>query len=101
MPSNVVKVDRSTRWGNPWRVEECGSAGEAVRRFKAAVMGFHSNGSYCPPQARPDSYIGKIITDIGQLAGKDLACWCPLDAPCHADVLLELANSDAMMEGRK
>jgi Domain of unknown function (DUF4326) len=27
-----------------------------------------------------------------ELAGKDLACWCPLDQPCHADVLLELAN---------
>jgi hypothetical protein len=28
------------------------------------------------------------------LAGHDLACWCPLDQPCHADVLLELANAD-------
>jgi hypothetical protein len=28
------------------------------------------------------------------LAGYDLACWCPLDQPCHADVLLELANAD-------
>lgn len=27
-----------------------------------------------------------------ELAGRDLACWCPLDSPCHADVLLELAN---------
>jgi len=27
-----------------------------------------------------------------ELRGKDLACWCPLDAPCHADVLLEIAN---------
>lgn len=26
------------------------------------------------------------------LRGHDLACWCPLDQPCHADVLLELAN---------
>jgi hypothetical protein len=26
------------------------------------------------------------------LRGKDLACWCPLSEPCHADVLLELAN---------
>lgn len=26
------------------------------------------------------------------LAGCDLACWCPLDQPCHADVLLEIAN---------
>ena len=29
------------------------------------------------------------------LRGKDLACWCPLDQPCHADVLLELANVEA------
>lgn len=28
-----------------------------------------------------------------ELAGKDLACWCPLDQPCHADVLLEVANA--------
>ena len=27
-----------------------------------------------------------------ELAGRDLACWCPLDQPCHADVLLRLAN---------
>jgi hypothetical protein len=26
------------------------------------------------------------------LRGRNLACWCPLDQPCHADVLLELAN---------
>ena len=30
-----------------------------------------------------------------ELAGKDLACWCPLDQPCHADVLLEIANGGA------
>ncbi len=30
----------------------------------------------------------------GDLAGRDLACWCPLDQPCHADVLLELANHE-------
>jgi hypothetical protein len=30
---------------------------------------------------------------IAGLAGRDLACWCPLDQPCHADVLLELANA--------
>lgn len=31
-----------------------------------------------------------------ELSGKNLACWCALDAPCHADVLLELANSCAL-----
>lgn len=35
------------------------------------------------PEERPD---------LAALRGKDLACWCPLDQPCHADVLLELAN---------
>ena len=38
--------------------------------------------------------IKKIATgerDITELRGKDLVCWCaPL--PCHADILLELAN---------
>lgn len=33
------------------------------------------------------------LRNIGQLRGHDLACWCPLDQPCHADVLLELANA--------
>lgn len=27
-----------------------------------------------------------------ELRGKDLVCWCPLEEPCHADVLLEWAN---------
>lgn len=34
-----------------------------------------------------------LVEEIrAELAGKDLACWCPLSSPCHADVLLELAN---------
>ena len=37
-----------------------------------------------------------LIPAIQQdLAGRDLACWCPLDQPCHADVLLALANGGA------
>jgi len=37
--------------------------------------------------------------DLAPLRGRDLACWCPLDAPCHADVLIELANEDGRQEG--
>jgi hypothetical protein len=33
-----------------------------------------------------------MARDIDELRGKNLACWCPLDQPCHADVLLELVN---------
>lgn len=94
MPAGAVKVDRTTRWGNPWRVGDEGvpTAEDAVRRFRGAVIGFTSNGAFCEPCAVPESYIGKIIRDAEQLRGKDLACWCRPGAPCHADVLLELAN---------
>jgi hypothetical protein len=29
------------------------------------------------------------------LRGKNLACWCKPGEPCHADVLLEIANREA------
>lgn len=36
----------------------------------------------------------RIILDrLHELRGHDLVCWCPLDSPCHADVLLELADA--------
>lgn len=92
MPPNTVKVDRSSRWGNPFVMPADGDAAEVVRRFRATLMGFESNGSFCKPDVAPDSYLGKIIRDAHLLRGKKLACWCPLDKPCHADVLLELAN---------
>lgn len=102
MPPNTVKVDRSTRWGNPFKWTEFYRPGrnspddalaEAVRRFRACVIGFESNGCFCPPNAAPDSYIGRIIADAHTLRGKNLACWCKPGFPCHADVLLELANA--------
>jgi hypothetical protein len=37
--------------------------------------------------------LGITIEDARrELRGRDLACYCPLDEPCHADVLLEVAN---------
>lgn len=36
--------------------------------------------------------LAKGDLDIAELRGKDLACFCPLDKPCHADVLIEIAN---------
>lgn len=102
MPQNTVKVDRSTKWGNPFDWASFYRPGhntpedaraEAVRMFRAAVIGFESNGSWCAPVAHPDSTIGRIIAEApASLRGKNLACWCPAGAPCHADVLLEIAN---------
>jgi hypothetical protein len=77
----VVCVSRGTRWGNPHVVDEKkpGSREAAMRNY------------------RRDLELGKLgfsVEDVRrELAGKNLACWCRLDQECHADILLELANS--------
>lgn len=79
MPPNTMKVDRSTMWGN-----------HAARRIgltkgPAAVAEFER-------WIRNDASETYRQWAIETLRGKNLACWCALDQPCHADVLLELAN---------
>lgn len=86
MPEGAVYVGRPSRWGNPFRrgddtPESWAYAVELFRRMLALWPVGHGLYPY-PTRA-------EIRTE---LAGKDLACWCPLDQPCHADVLLELAN---------
>jgi hypothetical protein len=39
-----------------------------------------------------------LVASLDELRGRDLACWCPLDEPCHADVLLEIANAERVTE---
>ena len=102
MPDGAVYVGRPSGWGNPYRVvlvrrsgpfDVVGAMGFvaqttgreqaaeiAVKRFTYAVdMGWH--GLPTPAEIR------------AKLAGRDLACWCRLDQPCHADVLLRIANT--------
>lgn len=81
IPPNTVVVSRPTKWGNPFRVIE----GE--RDAKSAVELFR--GSLKHP-IHPHFYPDAIRRE---LRGKNLACWCKPGAPCHADVLLEIANT--------
>lgn len=75
MPPNTVKVTRPGKWGNPYKIGvHCVTAAEAVAKFEKHL-------DYFP------------IPDISLLRGKNLACWCPIGSPCHADVLLKLANA--------
>jgi hypothetical protein len=79
MPPNTVKVDRSTRWGNPFKVLRPGnriSVAYSIARFFL----------WLTEDAK------RTIRE--HLRGKNLGCWCDLDAPCHADVLLEIANEE-------
>jgi hypothetical protein len=39
-----------------------------------------------------------VMASLPELRGRDLACWCPLDEPCHADVLLEIVNAQQVTE---
>lgn len=72
-PVNAVYVARPSKWGNPFSVEKYGRK-KAIELYRAWI------------------YESGLIDDIFELKGKDLVCFCaPL--PCHADYLLELANS--------
>ncbi len=97
MPPNTVKVDRSTKWGNPFVKHGDGRPYDralSVLSFKEFIR---KEGCWSPiPLPWPKGKIPREWTTIEdvkrELAGKNLACWCALDQPCHADVLLELAN---------
>lgn len=71
MPPNTVKVDRTTRWGNPYLPPN------AIENFRAYAAALAADG----------------CDWLVPLRGKNLACWCRPGSPCHADVLLELANA--------
>ena len=82
-PPGAVVVARPSRWGNPYAIGASHEGRtltreETVELFRAALL---------------DGRLGFDVTDVrATLRGRDLACWCPLDVPCHADVLLEVAN---------
>jgi len=87
MPPNTIYVGRPSVWGNPYQV------GDQWFNVFTEKIGIHSI----------DDVIGcfefwlkgKLEIDskfLTALKGKNLACWCPLSSPCHADILLEYAN---------
>jgi hypothetical protein len=76
LPPGVVVVTRPTRWGNPHPLH-LGRA-EAVHRYREDLLA-----------GRLPVTVDDVTRD---LRGRDLACYCPLDEPCHADVLLAVAN---------
>ena len=76
MPEGAVKVSRPGPWGNPFKVGEDMDAAKAVRLFETYLS------------ERPDL----VERARRELRGHDLACWCKPGAPCHAYVLLRVAN---------
>lgn len=85
----AVKVDRTTRWGNHIVVGEPRGIGHRPWTAEDAVAQYREETEAALSADRPD---GSEPLDLSPLRGKNLACWCKIGAPCHADVLLELAN---------
>lgn len=104
-PENTVVVSRPSKWGNPYKV-----GGEIVIRSyedESLFINVSRQTARISPRIAVLLYQHLWLTSwsigdfpmnrpgpgaIDELRGKNLACWCPLDQPCHADVLLELAN---------
>jgi hypothetical protein len=86
MPENTVKVDRSSQWGNEFRVEDFASAAECVAMFEHDIRKFA-----CFHPAEYEAW-------IAPLRGKNIGCWCRLDKPCHGNILLELANPPEVLK---
>lgn len=77
-----MDVSRTSRYGNPFRSEDVGGNAEAVALFERWIAGEDFPGVNRP---RPS------IDDLKRLRGRDLACYCRQDQPCHADSLLRIA----------
>jgi hypothetical protein len=103
MPPNTVSVCRPGIFGNPFPSDISGPE-DAVDRFKRWAVG-NMSALEMSQSSRADRWSGgnqsiSLVTvrswlrdELPKLRGKNLACFCALDAPCHADVLLELANA--------
>lgn len=93
MPPNTVKVDRSTKWGNPYTIEQIGVRFYVYAPHRAFVI---ECGSDHTARLEAVKRFRELVSlaSAAQLRGKNLACWCKPGEPCHADVLLELANAE-------
>lgn len=114
MPQGAVYVGRPSRWGNPCSVERYGRE-KAVLFYREIVSGSWtpsiakelSDVEYTQLYREREAFLERFrrwnttprVEMFYDLRGYDLACWCPLEdkkgnhVPCHADVLLEIANA--------
>jgi hypothetical protein len=81
LPPGAKSVARPHKWGNPYKVAPHGpyTLAESIERYRCDLLA------------------GRLVVTVEdarrELAGRDLACWCKPGEPCHADVLIEVANS--------
>lgn len=104
MPPDTIRCCRPGPWGNPFRVgryEDDKGGGWAVSTD--AWMRFFP--TKLEAQEHAVQRFRATVQDEGRrhmirvlLRGRNLACWCKPGEPCHADVLLEIANAEEPTE---
>lgn len=107
MPPGAIYVGRPSVWGNPFGfVARTAGVNLALALYRELV-----HGCWNPtliPKDWPNWYVHDVfeahhawVARLGEhpserarveLRGHDLACWCPLGAPCHRTILLDIAN---------
>jgi len=97
MPPNTVSVTRPSAFGNPFTLADSPSRTHWTGTVRGSTRPVHAFISWVESPGSPWHFLdgvqqrNRILAGIGALVGKNLACWCPLDAPCHADYLLKIA----------
>lgn len=118
-PAGAVVVARPSIWGNPWGIGTPGTLDDrgdrrlimlaidqqaAVTLFRQWLRDGYVDPLFLPSKlqwpksmarAMHDALHGRrhlILANLDQLRGRDLCCWCKPGTPCHADVLMEIAN---------
>lgn len=99
-PAGAIYCGRPSLFGNPFPVSVHGreKAVELHRRWLEGSMSAEEMKELSAADRLPDAIslvdLRRMVLDrLQELRGQDLACWCRLDQPCHAEVLLELANA--------
>jgi hypothetical protein len=100
MPNNTVYVGRPGKWGNPFRIGDYAYVGEGGN----GVAMMRTSERYAPKSYVHLDSIEKVLElykkyltnypprNLDELRGKNLACFCKEGEPCHADILLKIAN---------
>jgi hypothetical protein len=88
-PEGAITVARPSSWGNPFRL------GEVVRTDEGVEVTLDRDAMIALYRCWLAGQRELVERARAELAGHDLACWCPFDAACHADVLLRVAAGGA------
>ncbi|MCF6111957.1 DUF4326 domain-containing protein [Mesorhizobium muleiense] len=98
---DAVNVARPSIFGNPFKVNAKHDRAYVVQLFSYMACGYNCLIPDPSPQEQ-DAARNSLFRNIGTLTGKNLACWCALDGkPCHADVLLGIANDPEQVKSRQ